>query len=306
MAYGFNLGQIEGLDSSVQTVTLTIANATESNTYTLNYHLNEDDMDSWFDDDETFLLVITPIGSLLGVPEFTESDVGDTYNVTLSTSAVEENFKSAVETVLADNGLISVTETLFDGTITITAEDVQGVEIPFDKDVSSYPFEKWTVTVNGLEIPYQAAHNAFILESDNIGYSVFGNDGIYGLEVISMTGADYPPVPGDYQVKIVYTSESGEATDIKIVRFYYDGDEPMCDTRIDDIFTDDGIPNIRNNIVFMFQNCVGMEVSPADNKSQIRVGFLIEPVTYIRFTLNRNNTVTQQEFTTNITLTPVT
>ena len=33
--YGFNLGQIEGLDSSVKTVTLTIANATESNTYTL-------------------------------------------------------------------------------------------------------------------------------------------------------------------------------------------------------------------------------------------------------------------------------
>lgn len=209
--YGFNLGQIEGLDSSVQTVTLTIANATESNTYTLN-KVNEDPL-AWADglDEEstTVYIMLTDGVAELNVIAFTESDVGDTYNVTISTSAVEENFKSAVETVLADNGLIGEPETLFDGTITITAENTQGVEIPFDMDVSSYPFEKWTVTINGLEIPYQANERAFQAVDNNIGYGVFDADGVYTLQVVNIQDENYPPVPGDYQVKIVGVSESG-------------------------------------------------------------------------------------------------
>lgn len=201
--YGFNLGQIEGLDSSVQTVTVTIANATVSNTYTLNYHLRSDDMDTWYDDDETFMLIFTPVGFLLAAPAFTESDVGDTYNVTLSTSTVEENFKSAVETVLVDNGLISESETLFDGTITITAEDRQGVEIPFDVDVSSYPFEKWTVTVNDEPLIYEDGF--FRRETETHTYMVGNRDGVYML--LARSGGSV--IPGDYQVKIVAQAGSG-------------------------------------------------------------------------------------------------
>lgn len=207
--YGFKLGQIEGLDPSVQTVTATIANATKSNTYTLTY-IN--DFGSWTDDiDHGSMRLYYIDDDVFGleIANFTESDVGDTYNVTLSTSAVEENFKSAVETVLADNGLIGESETLFDGTITVTAEDPRGVEIPFDMDVSSYPFEKWTVTINGLEIPYQADFDAFRVVDDNIEYGVFDNDGVYKLQIVNLQDESYPPVPGDYQVKIVGVSESG-------------------------------------------------------------------------------------------------
>ena len=212
--YGFNLGHIEGLDSSVKTVTLTIANATESNTYTLAY-TTEHDNDLWTDDinfeNDTIRLYhytgeeVFKLRTLF----LTVSDVGDTYNVTISTSAVEENFRSAVETILADNGLISVTETLFDGTITITAEDAQGVEIPFDKDVSSYPFEKWTVTVNGLEIPYQADEDILRLEDSNIDYLVYDENGAYMLQIANTQDESYPPVPGDYQVKIVAQAGDG-------------------------------------------------------------------------------------------------
>lgn len=208
MAYGFNLGQIEGLDSSVQTVTLTIANATESNTYTLTY-FSEGDDEIWTDDIDNgsvWLYYIDDDVFGLEIANFTESDVGDTYNVTLSTSAVEENFKSAVETVLVDNGLIGEPETLFDGTITITDGMV---EIPFDMDVSAYPFEKWTVTINGLEIPYQAGHEVFQAVDDNIGYLVLNNDGVYMLQVVDLQDESYPPVPGDYQVKITGVSGSG-------------------------------------------------------------------------------------------------
>lgn len=213
MAYGFNLGQIEGLDSSVKTVTLTIANATESNTYTLTYN---NDNENWTDDiDNGSMLLYYIDDDVFGleIADFTESDVGDTYNITISVNDVEENFKSAVETVLADNGLISAPETLFDGTITITAEDTRGVEIPFDMDVSSYPFEKWTVMVNGLEIPYQAGREVFEAVDDNICYLALKNDGVYMLQVIDIQGAGYPPAPGDYKLKIVGKAESKTDSD---------------------------------------------------------------------------------------------
>ena len=209
MAYGFNLGQIDGLNPSIKTVTLTIANATVSNTYTVIW---DDNAGSWTDDIDNgsmWLYYIDDDVFGLEIANFTESDVGDTYNVTISTSAVEENFKSAVETILVDNGLIGEPETLFDGTITITAEDTQGVEIPFDKDVSAYPFDKWTVTVNGLEMLYQAGGNVFILEDGNIGYAVFDNDGVYMINVVNIQDASHLPVPGDYQVKIVAQARGG-------------------------------------------------------------------------------------------------
>lgn len=208
MSYGFNLGQIEGLDSSVQTVTLTIANATESNTYTLTYNVADD---YWgFSSDSREIELYLENQYILFVSDLEETDVGDTYNVTIFTESVDENFKSAVETVLVDNGLMGEPETLFDGTITITAEDTQGVEIPFNMNISSYPFEKWTVTVNGLNLSYDS--RGFSIVDDNIGYLVLDNDGAYMLQVASIPDTGHPPVPGDYQVKITGVSDEEKPT----------------------------------------------------------------------------------------------
>ena len=220
MSYGFKLGQIEGLDPSVQTVTATIANATESNTYTLTYNVADD---YWgFSSDRREIELYLENQYILFVSDLEETDVGDTYNVTLSVNGIEENFKSAVETVLVDNGLIGEPETLFDGTITITAEDTQGVEIPFDMDVSSYPFEKWTVTVNGLNLQY--TERGFQVIDDNIGYSVGDNNGVYVLEVASTSaGHPYPPVPGDYQVKIIGEKEKSTVLFVNIGDAINDG-----------------------------------------------------------------------------------
>jgi hypothetical protein len=212
--YGFILGQIEGLTPSVKTITLTIADRSMTNTDTLSF--NEAYM-AWEGEVARLYEFSSSEGYALEVSAFEESDVGDTYNVTLSTSAVEENFKSAVETVLVDNGLINALETLCDETITITTEDVDGVEIPFNMDVSSYPFKNWTVTINGLEIPYQADFDAFQVVDDNIGYGVFDNDGVYTLQVINLQDESYPPVPGDYQVKITTKSESGGSSGLPAI-----------------------------------------------------------------------------------------
>lgn len=91
MAYGFNLGQIEGLDSSVKTVTLTIANATESNTYTLTYVNSE----GWADLDNT--LTVVDGNFHLQVIGITDSNLGEVYDITLTTESVEPNFKAAVK-----------------------------------------------------------------------------------------------------------------------------------------------------------------------------------------------------------------
>lgn len=205
--YGFNLGQIEGLDSSVKTVTLTIANATESNTYTLTY-ISGDGDEGWTDNGSFvgWAIALHEIDDdifVLDIANFTESDVGDTYNVTLSTSVVEENLKSAVETVLVDNGLIGEPETLFDGTITITAEDTRGVEIPFDMDVSNYPFEKWTVTVNDEPLIY--SNGFFARETETYVYVVGDRDGVY----MFLARNDDGIIPGDYQVKITGIAGKG-------------------------------------------------------------------------------------------------
>lgn len=214
MAYGFNLGQIEGLDSSVQTVTLTIANQSESNTYTLN-KANEDPL-VWSDnpDPESAAVYIMLTDGVAGlyVVAFTESDVGDAYNVTLSTSAVEENFKSAVETVLADNGLISEPETIFDETLTLTDEELF-YELPSDFPDGWY--ENAVCTVNGVEIPKDPDEdNAFKLETDLIYVHVvyIPPDDEYPATLdfsYCDVPNDYAIIPGDYQVKIVAQVGSG-------------------------------------------------------------------------------------------------
>ena len=102
--YGFNLGQIEGLDSSVKTVTLTMANATESNTYTLPY---SNTLRGWADSPspETATVVLASSypnvdGYVLVMFTFDGSNVGQTYNIQINTETVEASFKSAVGQVV--------------------------------------------------------------------------------------------------------------------------------------------------------------------------------------------------------------
>lgn len=102
--YGFNLGQIEGLDSSVQTVTLTIANATESNTYTLTY---SNALAGWGDSSsmETATVALTSSypnvsGFALIMLTYDASNVGQTYNIQIKGETVDASFKSAVGQVV--------------------------------------------------------------------------------------------------------------------------------------------------------------------------------------------------------------
>ena len=215
--YGFNLGQIEGLDSSVQTVTLTIANATESNTYTLvstsgNTWVSNPEVEPV--ESEIILSTLNGDGVtfIITLKSFTESDVGDAYNVTLSTSAVEENFKSAVETVLADNGLISEPETIFDETLTLIDEELY-YELPSDFPDGWY--ENAVCTVNGVEIPKDPeSEYGFMLLTNAISVTVSyipsdgGRSAALSFSYCDVPN-DYAIIPGDYQVKITGVSASG-------------------------------------------------------------------------------------------------
>lgn len=228
-AYGFNLGQIEGLDSSVKTVTLTIANATESSTYTLTY-TTEGANELWTDDinfehDTIRLYHYANEVFELRTNFLTDSDVGDTYNVTLSTSAVEENFKSAVETVLVDNGLIGESETLFDGTLTLVDEELY-YELPSDFPDGWY--ENAVCTVNGMEILKDPeTEYGFMLLTDAINVTVYyvPSDGEYPAALrfsYCDVPNDYAIIPGDYQVKIVTTNESqSDSSNFNIALFDY-------------------------------------------------------------------------------------
>ena len=108
LRYGFNLGQIEGLDSSVKTVTLTVTDATESHVYTLQHTTDRYDNNLWTDDIDTGLIHLFHIngGDTFGLDmaNFTESDIGDTYNIKLSIENIDPNFKAAVEEVIGVSG----------------------------------------------------------------------------------------------------------------------------------------------------------------------------------------------------------
>lgn len=108
MAYGFNLGQIDGLDSSVQTVTLTIADQSTANTYNLAYN---DTKTGWETDCAKLYDLGSSQGYALEITALTSEDVGDSYNVSISADEVTETFKAAVELVLPSS-IFDITQTL--------------------------------------------------------------------------------------------------------------------------------------------------------------------------------------------------
>lgn len=85
---------IEGLDSSVKTVTVVRSNTTESNTYTLNYN----EVDAFWTGEGAELREDGEYYSLTFF-DLTESDIGKVYNITISAERVEPNFKAAMEEV---------------------------------------------------------------------------------------------------------------------------------------------------------------------------------------------------------------
>lgn len=99
----FHLEGIEGLDSSVKTITAVRSNATESNTYTLNYS----EIDAVWTSEGAELQESHQAGDeyySLTFFDLTDADYGKVYNITLSTESIEPNFKAAVEEVIAESG----------------------------------------------------------------------------------------------------------------------------------------------------------------------------------------------------------
>lgn len=108
---------IEGLDSSVTTVTVVRSNATESNTYTLNYN----ELDAVWTSEDALLQSGLEYYSLV-FNDLTDADYGEVYNITLSSEGIEPNFKAAVEEVAnavyetpedTENAIMSSLPTLF-------------------------------------------------------------------------------------------------------------------------------------------------------------------------------------------------
>ena len=177
MAYGFNLGQIEGLDSSVKTVMLTIANATESNTYTLN-KVNEDPL-AWSDNPDfestTVYIMLTDGVAGLYVVAFTESDVGDSYNVTLAKEEVAKNFVDATVKAINQSGYPYITNNtgVYSGSIVVDEEHIgEAISISdFPTDIPVEIIPELTVKINGNPTTYsfsRGEHNFYIYGTDGI------------------------------------------------------------------------------------------------------------------------------------------
>ena len=117
----FQLEGIEGLDSSVKTITVVRSNATESNTYTLNYN----ELDAVWASEDALLQSGSEYYSLT-FSDLTDADYGKVYNITISAEGVEPNFKTAVEEVAnavyetstdVENAIMSALPSLFAGAI---------------------------------------------------------------------------------------------------------------------------------------------------------------------------------------------
>lgn len=117
----FQLEGVEGLDSSVKTITVVRSNATESNTYTLNYN----ELDAVWTSEDALLQSGSEDYSLV-FNDLTNADIGKVYNITLSTESIEPNFKASVKEVAnavyetpadVENAIMSALPTLFAGAI---------------------------------------------------------------------------------------------------------------------------------------------------------------------------------------------
>lgn len=153
MAYGFKLGQIEGLDSSVKKVNLTITGTTTAS-YVLNYG-NEGGDEGWTDNVEnpnfTLHYHLELDEYVLIAFNTDETDVGDEYTINLSLpEAPTQAFKEAVELVLP-SPIFDITQTLdfsnlettatVDGnsftkisTTSLTAEQLDGATFKMGED----------------------------------------------------------------------------------------------------------------------------------------------------------------------------
>ena len=177
--YGFNLGQIEGLDSSVQTVTVTIANAMESNTYTLTYFDAFGGI--WADSTspETFTVVLAPSrtsddGFALNMRAYDASDVGDTYNVTLAKEEVAKNFVDATVKAINQSGYPYITNNtdVYSGSVVVDEEHSGSPisiisDFPTDIPVESIP--ELTVKINGnsTTYSYSRGEHTFTYQTDD-------------------------------------------------------------------------------------------------------------------------------------------
>lgn len=113
----FQLEGVEGLDSSVKTITVVRSNATESNTYTLNYN----ELDAVWASEDALLQSGSEDYSLV-FNDLTNADIGKVYNITISAEGIEPNFKAAVEEVAnavyetpadVENAIMSALPSLF-------------------------------------------------------------------------------------------------------------------------------------------------------------------------------------------------
>lgn len=169
---------IEGLDSSVQTVTVTIANATESNTYTLMYN---DTFGIWADSSspETFTVVLAPSrtsddGFGLAMRAYDASDVGDTYNVTLAKEEVAKDFVDATVKAINQSGYPYITNNtgVYSGSVVVDEEHSGSPisitsDFPTDIPVESIP--ELTVKINGnpTTYSYSRGEHIFAYQTDD-------------------------------------------------------------------------------------------------------------------------------------------
>lgn len=192
--YGFNLGQIEGLDFSVETVTLTIANATESNTYTLTAYSNR----GWQDKLDDATVGLYPNNNLDGyiifISDLSASDLGKTFAITIASNKATADFVYASGLALTEVGVTSVPYVLFDDEITLGAEP-DLIEIMNGK---LFPFENLIVTCDEKRLPYTGG--SYSLVSDGLLYDFQIFDGAYFLKVMQIPSGQ--PFVGNIHLRV--------------------------------------------------------------------------------------------------------
>lgn len=126
IGYGFKLGQIEGLSSSVEKVNLTLAGETSSS-YILTY-IEADNIWNDNDDNPSVVLFYHPVLEeyVIYVINMDESDVGDEYTINLSTPETpSQSFVNALQMVGSAFRIeVKFSEEAPDGYLDISAGDL--------------------------------------------------------------------------------------------------------------------------------------------------------------------------------------
>lgn len=192
--YGFNLGQIEGLDSSVQTVTLTIANETQSNTYTLTDY----DGSGWRDKVNDATVELHPNdnldGYIISISDLSASDLGKMFAITLASNEATADFVYASGLALTEVGVTNVPYVLFDDEITLGAEpNLFGIS-----EGRFFPFENLIVMCDGKRLPYVGL--TYSLFSGGLLYEFGKVDGAYYLMVMQIPSEE--PFVGNVHLRV--------------------------------------------------------------------------------------------------------